>query len=88
MISIDKIKIFRKYHGDIDFWARSGSKKEKLIINDNDWYIIDTLIQDMLFVRKGLSTKEFKEDIDNKLKEICSDQEVIKQLTGYVNQIR
>jgi hypothetical protein len=88
MISIDKIKIFCKYQGDIDFWARSGSKKEKLIIDDNDWYIIDTLIQDMLLVRKGLSTKEFKENLDNKLKELCSDQEVIKQLNGYVNKIR
>ena len=47
MITEDKIKIYKRYKGDIDSWARAGSKKEKLIMIDNDWYMIDGFIQDL-----------------------------------------
>lgn len=87
MISIDKIKIFQKYQGDIDYWARSSNKKEKLIISDNDWFLIDTLIQDMLLVKKGLSTKEFEANLDHRLKESCYNHEAIDHLKGYVNKM-
>ena len=43
MITEDKIKIFKRYDGDIDSRVRSGSKKEKFVMTDNDWYIIDAL---------------------------------------------
>lgn len=80
MITQDKIKIFKKYNGDIDSWSRSGSKKEKLIMSDNDWYVIDGLIQDFSLVKKGLTALSFSDDLDYKLKENCDSEETIQAL--------
>lgn len=80
MITEDKIKIFKRYDGDIDSWARSGSKREKFIMTDNDWYIIDALIQDLLLVKKGLTSLEFTNTLNSKLKENCDSEKTINQL--------
>ncbi len=80
MITQDKIKIYKKYSGDIDSWARSGSKKEKLVMNDDDWYVIDGLIQDFSLVKKGLTSLTFGNDLNNKLKEKCDSEETIEAL--------
>lgn len=34
IISLEKVKLFAKYFGDIDDWTRMGSKKEKKIIDE------------------------------------------------------
>lgn len=67
MITEDKVKIYKRYNGDIDSWARSGSKKEKSIIIDEDWYVIDGLIQDLSLVKKGLASSGFSETLNVKL---------------------
>jgi hypothetical protein len=80
MITQDKIKIYTKYGGDIDNWARSGSKKEKLVMNDNDWYLIDSLIQDLTLIKNGLAALSFHSDVNYKLKENCDSEETIQML--------
>ena len=80
MITQDKIKIYKKYNSDIDSWVRNGSKKEKLIMNDDDWYLIDGLIQDFSLVKKGLTSLAFANDLNDKLKERCDSEETIQAL--------
>jgi hypothetical protein len=80
MITKNKVDIYIKYAGDIDFWARSGSKKEKLFMNDEDWYIIDRLFHDFSLVKKGLTSSSFKDNLENKLKDICDSKEVIQAI--------
>lgn len=80
MITQDKIKIFKRYSGDIDSWARSASKKEKLIINDNDWYIINGLIQDLSLMKKGLTSLTFSNNLNKRLMENCDSDETIQAL--------
>lgn len=80
MITRDKIKIYKRYSGDIDSWARSGSKKEKLVMNDDDWYLIDGFIQDLSLVEKGLTSQTFEDDLNNRLKENCDAKETIQAL--------
>ena len=80
MITEDKIKIFKRYNGDIDSWARSGSKKEQLIINDDDWYMIEALVQDLFIVKERLSSLEFNNTLISKLKESCDGEETINHL--------
>ena len=80
MITQDKIKIYKKYSGDIDGWARSGSKIEKTVINDNDWYIIDGFIQDLTLVKKGLTSQTFNDNLNNRLRGNCDNEETIQAL--------
>jgi hypothetical protein len=80
MINREKIKVYKKYDGDIDYWARNGSKKEKLIISDKDWYVIDGLIQDFFLIKGGLTSSSFNDNFKNKLKEVCDSEDTIKTL--------
>lgn len=85
MITKNKINIYKKYNGDIDSWARSGSKKEKNILNDNDWHIIDGLIQDLSLVKKELTSLTFSNDLNSKLKEICDGEETVESLKAIID---
>ncbi len=44
MITEQKIKIYRKYQGDIDGIARGGRKSEKDLFEEDDWYLIDNVL--------------------------------------------
>ncbi|MCA0236110.1 MAG: hypothetical protein LCH81_06985 [Bacteroidetes bacterium] len=80
MITKEKIKIYKRYGGDIDGWARSGSRKEKSVMNDNDWYIIDGLLQDLTLAKKGLTSLSFNDDLNSRLEENCENKETIQTL--------
>ena len=77
MITKEKIKIFKRYEGDISGWVRSSSKNEKIIMTDNDWYLIDSLLQDLSIVKKGLTSLEFSKSLDDKLRNLCDNEETI-----------
>lgn len=80
MITEDKIKVYKRYDGDIDGWARSGSKKEKSIMSDEDWYVINGLIQDLSMVKNGLASSGFNENLNVKLIEMCDSGSTVNQL--------
>ncbi|HWZ34735.1 MAG TPA: hypothetical protein VNW51_01175 [Mucilaginibacter sp.] len=80
MITSEKINIYRKYGGLVDFWARLGSKNGKDIMTDDDWGIIDSLLQDILLSNNKLTSAEFNSVLDQKLKNLCDGPKVINQL--------
>lgn len=59
MITTEKLKIFDKYKGDIDAFARIGRETEKTVLTDNDWQLIDSFKQDIELINKGLSSSDF-----------------------------
>lgn len=59
MITTEKLKIFDKYKGDIDAFARIGRETEKTVLTDNDWQLIDSFKQDIELINKGLSSSVF-----------------------------
>lgn len=84
MITEIKLKIYKKYKGDIDSWARGGLKNEKENIKDNDWFLIDNLIQDIHLVKKGLASKDFERNLIDKLMDECENDNVIDILKSLV----
>lgn len=87
MITEIQIKLFNKY-GDIDCWARNSSTKEKLIMTDNDWYQIDSFLQDLILVEKGLTSIEFNNSLNNKLRENCDSDFTIDKLKEIVKKLQ
>lgn len=64
MINLKKIKIFNKYSGDIDVWARFAKKKnEREIMIDNDWILIEEIIQNIGSIKKNLVLESYKKEI-------------------------
>lgn len=83
MITLEKLKIYSRYRGDVDIWIRTGKSKEKKIMVSNDWYLIDSLIQDIGFVKKGLSSEQFSFNLKKRLLENCESEEAIKELKSF-----
>ena len=69
MITIQKIDIYNKYLGDSDGFVRCGTKHEKELFLPNDWALIETTLQDLELISKGLCSQEYKEKTYIRLKE-------------------
>lgn len=85
MISIEKINIYKKYNGDIDAWARVGKKRERAVMSDTDWSLIDEFVQNLEMLKKGLVSKNFEIQAYEKLDELCENEEAIKEIKSIVN---
>ncbi len=86
MITTEKLKIFDKYKGDIDAFARIGRETEKKDFTDNDWQFIDSLKQDIELINKGLSSYDFSLKTINQIKN-STDKNAFdllsKQIVGF-----
>ncbi|QMW02857.1 hypothetical protein [Spirosoma foliorum] len=77
MITEAKLNVYKDYRGDGDFWARIGLKRDKAIMEDGDFYLIDSLLQDIELVKRGLVSEKFAETVDKKLLANCDNAETI-----------
>jgi len=80
MITINKVKIYQCFNGDIDGWARVGSKEEKLIMDDEDWFLIEGFIQDINLVKTGLASHIYMNFINERLRGKCDNEETIQAI--------
>jgi hypothetical protein len=59
MITAEKLKTYKRYRGDVDAWARGSLFGSSDDITDQDWAMIDELLQSLTIVRGGLASPEF-----------------------------
>ncbi len=71
MLTIEKIKIYNKFNGDIDAFGRGGKMSEHDRLDDDDWCLIDEFEQDVKLISDRLVSKEFREKALYKLNENC-----------------
>ena len=86
MITIEKLIIYEHYEGDIDFLYRIGTNEQKTNIRENDWSIIDNLIQDLEFIEKGIASMEFKFKTIKTLKKVCDNAKTQKRLKSLIGK--
>ena len=80
MITKEGLKIYKKYNGDVDIWARFGKKSEFKIIDDEIWGLIDGFLQDIELVEKGLASDSFKVSLQKRLNTNCDNIDIQNQL--------
>lgn len=80
MITKQKITIYLMYQ-NIDNFARIASTKEKNILGDKDWVLIENLIQDIHLLKNNMVSSEMKDKIENKIKDYTEgENELIEKL--------
>lgn len=87
MITVNKVNIYIKYRGDIDGWSRNNSKKELSIIKDDDWYLMNSLIQDIKLLNKKLTSQEYSDKLQENLKLNCENDETINRLRKLADEL-
>lgn len=86
MITKENLKVFKKYRGDIDMWARFGRRKEKENFSDDDWSLIEDLLQTLEIVEKGLASEGFKSKVLEKLEKNCDSEETQQDLKSLIGK--
>ncbi len=72
MITIEKIKIYDKFGGDIDRFSRGGKNTSgQYSFSDNDWSLIGEIEQDIKLISDRLASKEYREKAIIKLNKNC-----------------
>jgi hypothetical protein len=59
-ITQEKLKIFNKYEGDEDRFARGGRSREKELFALDDWSLINDFQQRLEMIEKGLTSSDFE----------------------------
>lgn len=80
MITLKHIHICKSHLGDGDGFIRCATAEEKAIFFYKCWSLIESLIQDIHLITKGLASEIFMKSIEEKLKESCDNEETIREL--------
>ena len=80
MITREKLNVYKYFNGDIDGLARAGTAEQKALIKDKDWFTIDSLVQDIEMVKRGLAGEAYMNVINERLLECCDREETIEEL--------
>ena len=73
MITLRKLKIFASFKGDVDMFGRAGRTKEKEIMDDGDWHLIDLLIQDATVIDRQLDSEQRTMQATQRINDNCED---------------
>lgn len=80
MITIKKLKIFKKNNGDGDMWLKTTWPWQRNTMTADDWTLIGELIDDIKLVERGLASESYKEGVLEKVNANCEDEETVKAL--------
>ena len=78
MITFIKLKEYEDYHGYYDGFYIQRVKNGTNITSDDEWRLIENLIQDIFLVKKGVVSKDFIKNLEQKLKENCDNSQTIE----------
>ncbi|WP_150087011.1 hypothetical protein [Adhaeribacter rhizoryzae] len=84
MITKEHVRIFDKYLGDDDGFARCSTSHEKEYFQKGEWELIVSILQDLALVNNELASKQCEEELNIRLnKHVEFDAiEVLKRKTN------
>lgn len=80
MLTLTKIRVYRKYGGDIDGFARAKNPKDYSLVTDDEWLLIDSLIQKLALVKNGKASPEYAKRISVEVRQNVEGEEAISEL--------
>jgi hypothetical protein len=80
MLTLAKIRVYRKYGGDIDGFARAKNQNDYSVITDDEWFLIDSLVQKLFLVRNGKAPPEYAKRISVEVHQNIEGEEAINEL--------
>lgn len=54
MLTVEKVRTYEQFDGDIDGWVRAFEGKGKSCMTDADWYLINELIMGLAVATSGV----------------------------------
>lgn len=87
MLTTEKVEIFKNYKGYYDGYYIQN-KNESRIISDDEWTLLNDLMQEIFLIRKGLAAESYELRILKKVQENCDSKEtviLVFEVEKYIN---
>lgn len=85
MITLEKLKEFEHYKGYYDGFYMQKVKRAINLNSDDDWNLIDNLIQDIYLIKKNIASKEYEARIMNTLIKVSDSEETVHYFLNLAN---
>lgn len=74
LITHDQLRIYEKYHADVDWFQIAAKPDEKRSMGDGVWRLIDELHHNLFIVQSGFATAEFEMRMRERLVDACENE--------------
>jgi hypothetical protein len=75
MITAEKLSVFRKFNGNLDYWQHARMLGID-IITEQEFFELDRLLQELGQLKKSLVSADYEERIRQKLAKIAPDENI------------
>ena len=73
MLTLDKLRVYQRFDGDLEGWARTTGGRDDSGMRDEDWFLIDALLQGLTLVASGHATQPFATALEQRLLDADTD---------------
>jgi hypothetical protein len=80
MLTLEKLRVYESFDGDMDGWARTARPGNPHGMTDEDWFLVDELRQALHQVAAGLASPHYKAHLEERLLEVTDDAAVRERL--------
>lgn len=82
MLTSEQVKLYAKFDGDIDAWARAGGDG----MSDEQWHRLDELVHKLLLVGSGEASPAMRSRVQSEVIAAVVDKHAQECLRSYVQQ--
>lgn len=88
MITLEKLRTYEAFNGDLDGWVRASTGEQKSFMRDADWYLIDALLTDIATADSGLASPTFMHEVETRLGTSTADDATRDALRALARRLR
>ena len=80
LITEKRLKIYLKHDGDTDMFEYNATEQEMDELYGEVWKQIESFIQDINLIKKGLVSKDYENRVNEKINNLCDSVNTIELL--------
>ena len=88
MITLDKLRTYEAFNGDMDGWVRASKGTGRSLMTDADWYLIDELGMGLATVENCRVSPSFSHEVETNVLASTADDATRAALHTLVARLR
>ncbi len=84
MLSLEKLRVYRRFNGDNDAWYDATRGVDPSGITDEDWFLIARLVKGLAYSRAGQLSLELTKVVEDDLAACTPDDATRAELRSFV----
>ena len=88
MITEEMLRIYEKFNGDIDGFARGSNRAERFAITSEDWHLIEEFLQNLSIIQADFATADFERRVHERIIECTENKSASERLMQLANAKR